>query len=467
MPGGTRMTAAVAVPSPTAGALWSERRGLTIGLLMIITLVAFEALAVATVLPLAREDLGGLRLYGWAFSAFLLSSLVGIAWAGEESDRSGPARPFLVGLALFGAGLCVAGAAPSMAVLVFGRALQGLGAGVMPTVIYVCIGRAYDESVRPRLMALAATAWVVPGLVGPGAATAVGEALSWRFVFVGLLPLLGLAAWLTLPAFIKLGPPSERANGPRKTGQAIALALSTAMVLGGLTAPDWYFGLPLVAAGLPATVYFASRLLPRGALRAARGLPAAISGHSMLNLAFFGADAFVPFAIITVLDKPSWIVGLGLTMATMTWTAGTWTLERTGGRVDRRYTMLIGLVLVAIQSVVMAIVLIPGVPVGIAVVSWSIGALGMGLAYPSFSLTVLSLAEEGKEGAATSAMKLGESLGNSIGAGVCGAVIAIGATLGSERGGTATAFLVSGAVAVIAMAVALRTKPTHRKTTGS
>lgn len=56
------MTASVAVPSATGGALWSERRGLTIGLLMIITLVAFEALAVATVMPLAREDLGGLRL---------------------------------------------------------------------------------------------------------------------------------------------------------------------------------------------------------------------------------------------------------------------------------------------------------------------------------------------------------------------------------------------------------------------
>ncbi len=454
MAGATSASLPVADSNP-----WAARRGLTLGLLMIITLVAFEALAVATIMPLARDDLGGIRLYGWAFSAFLLTSLIGIAWAGEESDRSGPARPFLVGLALFGIGLVVSGVAPSMAVLVLGRALQGLGAGVMPTVIYVCIGRAYDESARPRLMALAATAWVVPGLIGPGAAAFVGDQLSWRLVFVGLLPLLAFAAWLTLPAFIALGAPAERSNAPRKTGQAIALAAGTALVLGGLTAPEWYFGVPLVAAGLPITITFASRLLPRGALRAARGLPSAVSGHSLLNLAFFGADAFVPFALITVLDQPAWIVGVGLTLATVTWTAGTWTLERLGTRIDRRYTMVAGLILVALQAVVMAIVLIPGVPVGIAVVSWSIGALGMGLAYPSFSLTVLSLAEEGKEGAATSAMKLGESLGNSIGAGFSGAIIAIGATLGSERGGAATAFLFTGAIALLAITIAIRTCP--------
>jgi hypothetical protein len=74
------------------GGLFSGyRRPLTVGLVLIVTLVAFEALAVATVMPAAERDLGGLRLYGWAFSGFLLASLVGITWAGEEADRHGPA----------------------------------------------------------------------------------------------------------------------------------------------------------------------------------------------------------------------------------------------------------------------------------------------------------------------------------------------------------------------------------------
>ncbi|HEX4254920.1 MAG TPA: hypothetical protein VH089_07530, partial [Streptosporangiaceae bacterium] len=76
-------------PSPGGtGGIWTpERRPLTIGLVLAVTLVAFEALAVATVLPVVSRDLGDLRLYGWVFSAFMLSSLIGIVVAGTLADR--------------------------------------------------------------------------------------------------------------------------------------------------------------------------------------------------------------------------------------------------------------------------------------------------------------------------------------------------------------------------------------------
>src|SRR6202046_4342028 len=111
------------------GLMAPQRRALTVGLLLTVTFVASEALAVVTVMPVVARDLGGFRLYGWAFSAFMLGSVVGIVVAGREADRRGPAIPFVAGLMLFGAGLAVAGLAPSMAVLVAGRALQGIGAG--------------------------------------------------------------------------------------------------------------------------------------------------------------------------------------------------------------------------------------------------------------------------------------------------------------------------------------------------
>ncbi len=105
--------------------LWApQTRGLTAGLVLSITFVASEALAVVTVMPLVAQDLGGLRLYGWVFSAFMLGSVVGIVAAGREADRRGPAIPFVAGLVLFGSGLAVAGLAPSMGVLVAGRVLQ-------------------------------------------------------------------------------------------------------------------------------------------------------------------------------------------------------------------------------------------------------------------------------------------------------------------------------------------------------
>src|SRR5207249_5575907 len=124
---------------------------------------AFEALAIATIMPLVVEDLGRISLYGWAFSAFLLADLVGIVIAGELADRFGPAVPFGAGLALFAVGLLIGGLAPSMPVLVAARAIQGFGAGAIPAVAYVVIGRTYPDALRPRLFAILSTAWVVPG----------------------------------------------------------------------------------------------------------------------------------------------------------------------------------------------------------------------------------------------------------------------------------------------------------------
>jgi len=89
-----------------APGLWApQRRALTTGLVLTITFVASEALAVVTVMPVVARDLGGLRLYGWVFSAFMLGSVAGISVAGREADRRGPAAPFVAGLLLFGAGL--------------------------------------------------------------------------------------------------------------------------------------------------------------------------------------------------------------------------------------------------------------------------------------------------------------------------------------------------------------------------
>src|SRR5258706_11400085 len=113
--------------------LWSPAyRSLTVGLVLTITLVASEALAVATILPDVRDDLGGIRLYGWVYSAFMLASLVGIVAAGRAADRKGPAAPYTTGLILFASGLLVGGLAPSMPVLVAGPGLPGLGGGPVP-----------------------------------------------------------------------------------------------------------------------------------------------------------------------------------------------------------------------------------------------------------------------------------------------------------------------------------------------
>src|SRR6185295_17373197 len=193
--------------------LWSAgRRALTIGLVLNVTIVASEALAVSTIMPIVARDLGGIDLYGWVFSGFFLGSLLGIVVAGMLIDRGGLARPFVLGIGLFAIGLLIGGLAPSMAVLVGARVIQGFGAGAIPAVAYVSIGRALPERLRPRMFATLSTAWVLPGVIGPTLAGVVAETLHWRLVFLGLLPLIAVASFLTLPAVAAVGP-ADAATG--------------------------------------------------------------------------------------------------------------------------------------------------------------------------------------------------------------------------------------------------------------
>ena len=199
-----------AKPAEAAGGVWAPaRRLLTVGLVLAITFVAFETLAIATILPVVGRHLGDLRLYGWVFSAFLLASLIGIVVAGTLADRVPLARPMLAGLALFALGLVIGGTAPDMLVLVAGRAVQGLGAGVVPAVGYVAISRCYPEESRPRMFAVLSTAWVVPGLIGPAVAALVAAAVGWRWVFLGLLPLVIAAGVLVVLALRHVPPPAN------------------------------------------------------------------------------------------------------------------------------------------------------------------------------------------------------------------------------------------------------------------
>ena len=216
--------------------LWApQRRALTAGLVLTITFVASEALAVVTVMPVVARDLGGLGLYGWVFSGFMLGSVVGIVAAGREADRRGPAIPFVAGVVLFGAGLAVAGLAPSMGVLVAGRVLQGLGAGAVPSVAYATIGRSLPETLRPRMMAVLSTAWVAPGLAGPAVSAEVARLFGWRWVFLGLLPVVAVAGAIAVPALIRLGPPAASEAQEHRLTDGLRTAGGAALILAGLT----------------------------------------------------------------------------------------------------------------------------------------------------------------------------------------------------------------------------------------
>lgn len=113
---------------------------------------------------------------------------------GAWCDRRDPVLPLATAVALFVAGLLIAGLAPSMEVLVLGRLLQGLGTGGQTVALYVVVARVYPQSLHGRVFAAFSAAWVIPSIVGPFLAGFVAEQLHWRWVFLGV-------AILTLAAF--------------------------------------------------------------------------------------------------------------------------------------------------------------------------------------------------------------------------------------------------------------------------
>jgi MFS family permease len=476
------------------GGVWApERRALTVGLLLTVTLVAFEALSVATIMPVVGAELHDLELYGWVFSAFFLGDLIGIVAAGAQADRGSLIRPFLLGLGLFGVGLVIDGLAPTMLVLVTGRAIQGFGAGAVPTVAYVAIGRRYPDAIRPVMFASMSTAWVLPGLAGPALAGLVADHFSWRYVFLGLLPLVGLAAVLTAPTLTQTRgstsdtpvsneraqedalepaeaegaaalPAGTMAHARRGRGEgplarlipAIRVAVGAALLLAGLTARD-PLGLAMGGIGLIVGLPSLIRLVPVGTLTARRGLPTVILLRGIITFGFFGAEAFLPLTLVAVRGASATEAGLALTAATLTWTVGAWIQSHLMASWGAPRLIQAGLAGVTVGVAGVATVLLPGVPVEVGVAAWGVAGLGMGTAYAPISLTVIRDAPPGEEGTATAAMQLTDVLGTALGTGLAGAIVAAGvALLVDPHLYLAVAFAVSVGVALAGLALTPR-----------
>ena len=400
-------------------------------------------------------------------ASFFLGDLVGIVILGGLIDRGGLVRPLTIGLGLFAAGLLIGGLAPSMAVLVGARLLQGFGAGGIAPVAYVAIARALPAALRPRMFAVLSTAWVVPGIIGPAISGLIAEHASWRLVFLGLLPLVVFAGLLTIPAIARVASeaivPEADAIRPAagifrgRLTWALLLTGGAGLLVVGLTSATLFPGLALVGLGIAIGLPAFQRLTPTGTLVARPGLPAAILVRGLLTFAFFSVDAYVPLALISWRGIDASAAGIALTVATLTWTVGAWIQARHVDRLGVRRFVVWGFALVLLGIAILALVLSPGVPVIVALLAWAIAGLGMGLSYAPLSLLVLAEAPLDGQGAATAALQLSDVLGTALGTGVAGALIAIAARAGEPAWvGLAGAFAVGALVGLVGLGLSGR-----------
>ena len=415
----------------TNGGVWQKgQRALTTGLLLAVIFTAFEALAVATILPTVVDEIGGLSIYGWAFSAFMLANLIGITIGGDAADKHGPARPFGIGGLIFAAGLLAAGFASSMPMLVAARAFQGLGAGALGAVAYVAIGRGYSPEARPRMLAALSSAWVIPGMLGPSIAGWMTDTIGWRWVFFALAPAVLAGALLALQGLRQLGIPTP-AKAPKRGERsrlpmALLLVAGATLLLVGLENPgEARRGLAAIA-GLMLLAPALRSLLPPGTLTARAGLPAATLVLGGIGFIFFGAEAFVPLGLTKLRGLSPTAAGLPLSLGSVFWTAGAWIQAREAPRRSRRAMIASGLVLIGFGIAGTSLCLSPAVPVAAVYAFWSVTALGMGIAYSTASLSILEGAAPGEEGNASASLQIAMNLGIALGTGVAGAILALG-----------------------------------------
>jgi len=340
-----------------------------------------------------------------------------------------------------------------MWVVVAGRALQGLGAGAIPAISYAAIGRTIPDSLRPRVFAVLSTAWVIPGIAGPGAAAAVAAAFGWRAVFLGLIPFVVVAGAFAYRALLRVGPPDEPSENAHRIVPALGLAAGAGLALAALQERS-LVSLVLLPAAILVAWRPARQLFPRGTLRAAPGLPATVLTRGLLIFGFFGADTFVPLSIVEVRGQPTALAGAALTSATLAWTGAAWIQARYVLRLGARLFVRTGLAILILGVASTAATLLPEVPPALAVLTWGVAGFGIGLAYSVLSLTTLREASPGQEGTASASLNLAENLGVAFGAGIGGAAVAAAAARDHIAAGIAVAFAIAATMALLGLIAA-------------
>ncbi|MER8060498.1 MULTISPECIES: MFS transporter [unclassified Streptomyces] len=437
------------------GVLGRAHRALSVGIVSVVFLIAFEATAVGTAMPVAARELDGVARYAFAFSGFFTTSLFGMVLAGQWADRRGPLAALTTGIGSFAAGLVIAGTAGTMWVFILGRAVQGLGGGLVIVALYVVVGRAYPERLRPAIMAAFAAGWVVPSIVGPLASGAVTEQLGWRWVFLGIPVLVVPPLALALPQIRRRasGPVDADAAAAPLDRRRIRLALGIALGAGLVqyAAQDLRpFSLLPGAAGAALLVPAVLGLLPRGTYRAARGLPSVVLLRGVCAGSFIAAESFVPLMLVTQRGLSPTLAGLSLAAGGGTWALGSWLQSRPRLAPYRERLMTAGMVLVTAALVTAPSVLLPAVPAWIVAVVWAFGCLGMGLVISSTSVLLLRLSAPEEAGANSAALQISDALSNALLLAVAGAAFAaLGGGTAAHPAAFAVVFL---AMAVVALA---------------
>jgi len=409
-------------------------RLLTVALLALVTIIAFEAMAISTAMPRVAQDLDAVRSYGLAFSVMLTAELLGIVLAGVWSDRSGPLPPLFAGQVLMAAGSALAGLAQTFTMLLAGRLIAGLGAGLIVVALYVVTGRAYPDALRPKVFSWFSAAWVLPSLIGPPIAGWLASTWSWRWVFlIVLAPIaLTIAVVSTQRDRINQGGAVDRSEPSDRFGhrRLALLGLGVAVSAGAMEwgsdklVPAHALPVALAALGLLGVALTAPQLVPPGTMRMSRGLPAVMISRFLLTAAFNGAMTFIPLMLVNERGLSLTTAGIMLTVGALGWSFGSFVQGHSAMHNRRSELVVAGGAALTVGILLLAAIAGFGWHYYLVGLATAVSGLGMGLAMSSTSVLSLSLSPVSDHGRSSSSLQLSDVLGSVMGISAAGAVFA-------------------------------------------
>lgn len=390
------------------------------------TLVAaLDQTIVGTIMPTIIGELGGLDLYAWVFSIYLLLVTVATPIAGRLADIVGRKPVYLTGLGLFIAGSALAGQSQSIAQLIAWRAVQGAGAGAILPVGITVVGDLFDVRMRARVLAGFSMIWISAALVGPAVGGVIAEALSWRWAFYVNVP-IGLLAALLL-AF-GLRETHVHREGTLDWPGALLLSAATVSLLLALHGTAAPLLLPAAAVLAGAFVWIERRarqpLIDLSLFRIA-AIGAGLAVYAMVAVLLFSVVTYLPPFVQGVQGARPVEVGALVTGMSFGWSSGSIAMGVALMRIGLRRSILAGSASLLVGTAIL-VTLRQDTPLALPVAATFASGLGIGLTSNSVLVGAQSAVPARSRGVVTGLTLFTQSLGASVGVGALGAVLALG-----------------------------------------
>ncbi len=405
----------------------TNRPATVVALLLALFMAAMEMTVVSTAMPTVVGDLGGIRLYSWVFTAYMLSATVTVPIYGKLADLYGRKPVLLFGVVVFLIGSVLSGQAHSIQQLIAFRALQGLGAGAMQPITMTVIGDLFDVEQRAKMQGLFGAVWGGAGIVGPLLGGYIVSALSWRWVFYINVPAGLLCLGVLMFAYHESVEKRKRVFDVAGT-----LILTTIMLLllgssnGGARAP-----LLLVTAVALVVVFVKVEqrakepMLPMDLFRR-RVMLVATGLGMLLGGAMIATVTFVPLQVQAVLGGSPTEAGRAITPMLIGWPLASALSGRLLVRVGYRPLILLGLGILMVSSVGLAFSLAPDISLRQLGLATGLFGVGMGLTNTALIIAVQSSVTWQQRGVATASTIFFRTIGGTLAVGGLGGVIARG-----------------------------------------